>query len=490
MKGSSQTGPLSSLPLGRRSDRQPIIPDINLMRPTDTIVAIATPPGESALGILRVSGPDALPIISSIFTTSSHSVDLLPRHAHHGWIVHPESRKLIDEVVVVFYPAPRSYTGEDMVEISAHGSMVGLRTIIETVRSLGARLAEPGEFTRRAFLNGKLSLDEAESVIDVIQARSEASLRAATEHLSGKFAQSIEKMRSALTLLLAHVEATLDFPEDEVDAMSASEMQQHLKTLLADLLKSLTTYEHGRVLREGVSVAIVGTPNVGKSSLLNALLRYERALVTPIPGTTRDTIEEPLLIKGIPVKAIDTAGLRVTDDPVESLGMERTRQRISQADIVVLVMDASQPYVSETAESLSADWLQSGKTILCLNKVDLPRRLGSEIGNLGCETVVETSALTGTGIDSLERAICDTLQKGLPQCDEETVLVTRLRHKELLEICAQSVRQAIASLRDRMPLDCVSIDLREAHSALGRITGEDVTEDLLDRIFAEFCIGK
>lgn len=460
------------------------------MIPQDTIVATATPPGESAIGVVRLSGPDSFSILKRIFVCSNAREDLEPRHAHHGWIRHPETHRRVDEVLIVPFPAPNSYTGENVVEISAHGSMAALRAITEVALRQGARMAEPGEFTRRAFLNGKLSLDEAEAVIDVIKSHSEAGLRVASEHLSGSLSRKIEEMRQALMLLMAHVEATLDFPEDEIDAMSSSDLCGSVAALRLELGQLLSTYEHGRILREGLRVALVGPPNAGKSSLLNALLRYERALVTPIPGTTRDTVEEPLILRGLPVRAIDTAGLRLTEDPIELLGMDRSRKMIAEADIVVLVLDISEALEESLRELIERETSTARRLLHCFNKADLPRQLLFAPRVSSPVITVTTSAITGEGIAHLEQAICEALHGGEPALGDENLLVTRLRHKELLDKAAEAMTRAVDAMSLSIPLDCIAIDLREAYAALGRIMGQDATEDLLDKIFSEFCIGK
>jgi len=453
-------------------------------------VAISTAPGRSALGVVRVSGSLALRVRESLFAPDHSDGKVKPRVAYHGWIRDPRTFNPIDEVLVTFFPAPASYTGEDMLEISAHGSMVALRLIVEACQAVGARMAEPGEFTRRAFLNGKLTLDEAEAVADVIAARSEASLRAAQQHLRGAFARTVEELQDRLTHFLALIEASLDFPEEEIELMDEQEMVQHLRQLNERVRHILQTFDRGRLLRDGLHLVLAGPPNVGKSSLLNALLRYERALVTPIPGTTRDTVEEDCLIKGIPVKAIDTAGLRITDDPVEKLGVERARKRMAEADVIVLVLDLSEELSPESETFLLQALPDNPRKVLCLNKTDLPRKLRRKPAADHFHAVVETCALNGEGIEALETAIADTVWKGGSGLDEETLLVSRLRHKELLEAASNALEKAIDSLISHAPLDCVCIDLREAFHSLEKITGGDGTQALLDTIFSEFCIGK
>ena len=456
----------------------------------DTIVAIGTAAGESALGVVRLSGPLSSKIMERLFVPAAPNASLIPRVAHHGRVRDPASSRVIDEVLVCFFPSPASYTGEDVLEISGHGSMVALRLIVDVCRGLGARMAEPGEFTKRAFLNGKLSLDEAEAVADVISAQSDASLHAAQQHLSGAFAAAVEDLRSRITHLMAHVEASLDFPDDEIEAIGGTQLASQVHGIADTVSGILDTFQHGRILREGLNLVLAGPPNAGKSSLLNALLRYERALVTPIPGTTRDTVEESLLIKGIPVKAIDTAGLRVSDDLVERLGVERARKRMQEADIVILVLDMSEDLCPETEEFLMNALPREPAKMLCLNKMDLPRRRGENADTREFAAVVPTSALMGEGINLLEAAVADVVSAATPQRGEEMLIVARLRHRELLEAAKGSLVQALKAMSTGAPLDCVSIDLRDAFNSLGQISGGDGTEDLLDAIFSEFCIGK
>ncbi|MDW8368072.1 MAG: tRNA uridine-5-carboxymethylaminomethyl(34) synthesis GTPase MnmE [Abditibacteriales bacterium] len=454
----------------------------------DTIIAISTPLGEGAIGVVRLSGAESLHVLERLFRPSSGQpvAELPPRRATHGRIVHPDTQGLIDEVVVTVYRAPRSYTGEDVVEISAHGSPVVLRRIVEAACQCGARVAEPGEFTKRAFLNGKLDLSQAEAVCDLIRARSDLSAAAAAEQLSGKLGQEIRAIQSDLTRLMAHLEASLDFADDELEPWGEDELHAVGRGVLDRVHRLIATYEHGRILREGITVAITGRPNVGKSSLLNALLRHERALVTPIPGTTRDTIEELTNIRGIPVKAIDTAGLRVTDDPVERLGVERARASIAAADLVLLVLDASEGVTPED-ETLWNE-LAPREPIVVMNKCDIA---SCELGDASRKTeYVRVSALTGEGMGTLEDAIARRIFAGDVAPVGSEAMITRLRHKQALEQCAAAVERALDTMRQGLPADFVSIDVRDALLALAEITGENVTDEVINVIFSEFCIGK
>jgi tRNA modification GTPase len=462
------------------------------MQEADTIVAISTPLGEAAIGVVRLSGGESLRILERLFRPSSGQpvAEVQPRHAMHGHIVQPDTQRLIDEVIVTVYRAPRSYTGEDVVEISAHGNPVVLRRIVEAACEGGARVAEPGEFTKRAFLNGKLDLSQAEAVCDLIRARSEVAAAAAAEQLSGKLGQEIRSIQSDLTRLMAHLEASLDFADDELEPWGEDELHAVARGILDRVNHLLSTYEHGRILREGVTVVITGRPNVGKSSLLNALLRHERALVTPIAGTTRDTIEELTHIRGIPIKAIDTAGIRITDDPVERLGVERARASLAAADLVLLVLDASEGVTAE--DELLWSELAPREPLVVVNKCDLAcQGLGQALTlNPQPSTLVRVSALTGDGIAELEDTIARRAFAGGTAPSGSEAMITRLRHKQALEQCAVAVERALGTMKQGLPADFVSIDVRDALLALAEITGENVTDEVIQVIFSEFCIGK
>lgn len=455
------------------------------MEAEDTIIAISTSLGEAAIGVVRLSGAESLHILERLFRPSSGQpvAELPPRQATHGHIVQPDTQGLIDEAIVTVYRAPRSYTGEDVVEISAHGSPVVLRRIVEAACRCGARVAEPGEFTKRAFLNGKLDLSQAEAVCDLIRARSDLLAAAAVEQLSGKLGQEIRSIQSDLTRLMAHLEASLDFSDDELEPWGEDELRAVGRGVLDRVNHLIATYEHGRILREGITVVITGRPNVGKSSLLNALLRHERALVTPIPGTTRDTIEELTHIRGIPIKAIDTAGLRATDDPVERLGVERARASIERADLVLLVLDASEGVTAEDKQLLNE--LAPREPLVVLNKWDIARQ-GLRVEGLG----LRVSALTGEGVGELEEAIARRVFAGDVAPLGSEAMITRLRHKQALERCAAAVERALGTINQGLPADFVSIDVRDALLALAEITGENVTDEVIHQIFSEFCIGK
>ncbi|MDH4137757.1 MAG: tRNA uridine-5-carboxymethylaminomethyl(34) synthesis GTPase MnmE [Anaerolineae bacterium] len=464
----------------------------------DTIAAISTPIGEGGIGIVRMTGPLAADILSRIFCPgrkrpgtsgerqgeSPYPLSLIPYHLHYGHVVDPQSEETVDEVLVSYMPAPRTYTCEDVVEINCHGGVVPLRRVLELTLRHGARLAQPGEMTLRAFLNGRIDLAQAEAVLDIVQAKTEASLRVAVEQLGGRLSNEIRVMRAFLMDVLAYLEATIDFEEDEIPFQ---DIGPSLREAIERLEKLLANADRGIIYRQGVRTAIVGRPNVGKSSLLNALLRTSRAIVTPIPGTTRDTLEETVNLKGIPLVLVDTAGITAkTDDAIEKLGIERSRAALAQADLALLVIDGSEPL--QSADSEIADLVGDKPAIVVINKVDLTQRAESD-GLLPQADRVSLSALTGQGLEKLEEAIVETVFSGRVMTADEP-LVSSSRHKDLLAQALDHLKAAEGSHDEGMAADFVAVDLTAAVDALGEITGETATEDLLETIFAKFCIGK
>jgi tRNA modification GTPase len=442
----------------------------------DTIAAISTPVGEGGIGIMRLSGKDALPIAQRLFDRQ-----LQNRRLVYGHIVDPDSGEVVDEVLVAYMKAPHTYTREDIVEIDCHGGPVPLQRILELALRCGARLANPGEFTLRAFLNGRIDLAQAESVLDVIQSKTQASLRLAVQGLGGKLSEPIREMRRSLMDILAYLTARIDFPEDEV---GEQDIKQPLEEAQATLQNLIANADAGMVYRHGVRTAIVGRPNVGKSSLLNRLLRQSRAIVTPIPGTTRDTLEETVNLKGVPFILIDTAGIMKSNNVVEALAVERSRKAIEQADFVLLVIDTSEPLTSSDKELM--DFLAEKTVLVAANKCDLPRQAETD-GLPWLE--VSTSALTGEGLEELENAMVNSVLGG-KLVTSDALLVTNPRHKEALQRAERHLRLARAAMEEKLPDDFVTIDLTAALNALGEITGETVTDELLDTIFSRFCIGK
>jgi tRNA modification GTPase len=437
----------------------------------DTIVAIATAAGEAGIGVVRLSGPTSLEIARALFRPGSRSCAYESHRLYHGHVV--EADDVVDEVLLAYMQAPRSYTAEDVVEIHGHGGPAPLERILHLVLRHGARLAGPGEFTLRAFLNGRLDLPQAEAVADVIQARSDASLRLAVNQLSGRLSRAVDETRRAVVSVLAQLEANIDFSEDDVPPASTTRLLAELRAARAGLCRLLDASSEGILYRRGARVAIAGRPNAGKSSLLNALLRSNRAIVTPIAGTTRDTIEETINLGGLPVVLVDTAGITATVDPVEAIGVERSWQAIDHADLVLFVYDAAAGWTPADAELLPSD----KPVLLVANKSDLAT------GGDG----LPVSALTLAGLPALEAELRRRLA---PSASVDDILVNNLRHKTLLEAAERHLRDAMQSLEDRRAADFVCIDLRGALSALGTITGADVSESLLDEIFSRFCIGK
>ncbi len=479
----------------------------------DTIAAIATPPGEGGIGTIRLSGPLAGQILARIFMPASGrpiSADSIESHRlMFGYVRDPHTGQQVDEALAVLMRAPRSYTREDVVEIDCHGGMIPLQEVLGLCLREGARLAQPGEFTLRAFLNGRLDLAQAEAVLDVVRARSAEGLRMAVEQLRGGLSERVRVIRAQLLRALAHLEANIDFPEDDVPP---ADVLPDLHAALNDLQALIASAGTGMVFRQGIRTALVGRPNVGKSSLLNALLRVERAIVTPIPGTTRDTLEEVATLRGVPFVLTDTAGLREhhhTADPIEKIGMERTRRALAGADLVVMVFDGSQP-LSPADMSIIEEVKRGGPAarLAVLNKSDLPRALNpqqlasvlarvraqaaeaSETGEALEIEIVEASATRPGGTDALEEKMAELVLRGrvLPAPGEATI--TSVRHLNALQRARQHVEAAIASSEQGVPAAFVAVDLHSALSALGEITGETVGEDLLDEIFSNFCIGK
>jgi tRNA modification GTPase len=453
----------------------------------DTIAAIATPPGQAGIGIVRLSGPEAQAIAGKIFRPGTPRTFPLP--THHlilGQIISPDTGQVVDEVLLTAMHGPHSYTREDVVEINCHSGYAVLRQVLHLALEHGARLAEPGEFTLRAFLSGRLDLTQAEAVLEIIEARSSAGLKVAAAHLAGGLGQKITELRETLLDVLARIEADLDFGED-VPQLHYDTLLPPLQTLQTDVGDLLHSYAQGRLLREGLQVVLAGRPNVGKSSLLNQLLQTDRALVTDIAGTTRDVIAEPLVIKGVPVCLMDTAGLRQAHNKVEELGIARTRQHLSQADLVLYLIDASQPWHRDDTQHL-AD-LAGRPALLVLNKSDLPPTLTeSSVPTSWPHPVLKVSALTGAGLPALKEVIFTAALGGnIPASPQ---VVTQTRHKQHLERCGAALGQALDLIRTGQPPELLALELHTGAQELGAILGLEIGEDVLDRIFSRFCLGK
>lgn len=454
----------------------------------DTIAAISTPLGEGGIGIIRISGKQSIPIASKLFRSPKGiKLENVKTHTiHYGFIVDPSNEEVVDEVLVTVMRAPNTYTREDTVEINCHGGYITLKRILELVLNEGARLAEPGEFTKRAFLSGRIDLSQAESVIDLIRAKTEQAQKIALDHLSGKLSTKINELRDRLMRVCAHVEAYIDFPEEDIDGLTEKEIIEEITKTKEEIKKLIEGYEEGKIYKEGLTTAIVGKPNVGKSSLLNALLMKERAIVTEIPGTTRDIIEEYVNIKGMPLKIVDTAGIRQAHDLVEAEGIKRTLKAVELAELVLLVLDSSRPIDSLDEEIISK--VIQKRVIVVVNKKDIKSKEFKTPESLKDKPTVEISALKGEGIEELKELIFNTTISG--KYEREGLVVTKLRHKVALEKALDSLDNALQSFKTKEPLEITAMFLREALSFLGQIVGVVTTEDILNLIFSEFCIGK
>ena len=475
----------------------------------DTICAVATPAGEGGVGIVRVSGSQALSMASQVVKLQSQKslVDLpshkmvvgkfLWSHSHAGNQDSQASAPVLDEVLVVAMRAPRSYTGEEVVEIHSHGGPLIVQTICEALTHVGSRVAEPGEFTKRAFLNGRLDLTQAEAVLDTIQANSLHSLKLAQEHLQGGLSGVIQGHRDALVKLLAHVEAEMDFGEEDIQFIQQDELKAKLQTMAGAIEQLVESAQEGRIIREGIRTVILGRPNVGKSSLLNAILDVDRAIVSQIPGTTRDVLEESMMVDGVVIRLFDTAGLRESTDELEQEGMCRAEGAIQQADVLIMVFDQSQALTKRDLDFMNL--YNEKPRVLVLNKQDLAPKISledvqaiarsDETPNRSATEYLQVSAVTGEGLDQLKRSL-KALAIGKQQEAGDSVLVSRLRHKVLLAQAVESLQNALAAIDDTQSAECVALELRVALLALGEIVGAVTNEDILDQIFREFCIGK
>ncbi|PYL01036.1 MAG: tRNA uridine-5-carboxymethylaminomethyl(34) synthesis GTPase MnmE [Verrucomicrobia bacterium] len=469
----------------------------------DTIAAIATPLGQGGLAVIRLSGPQALAIADRSFLPvgkTSSQPSAAPTHTiHYGRIVRQGGT--VDEVLLSVMRAPRTFTREDVVEITCHGGILAAKLVLDTVLENGARLAEPGEFTKRAFLNGRLDLAQAEAVADLIHTRTELSLAAANEQLAGKLSQRINQLREDMMKTLAHIEAHIDFPDEDIAPDTREQLLSRLEGGVAFMDELLRTANEGQILRRGIRAAIIGRPNTGKSSLLNQLLGHDRAIVSPIAGTTRDTIEETANIRGLPVVFVDTAGLRAAADTLEQEGIRRSRETVARAELILHVFDVSEPFTSEDENYMTQ--FAHKKRILVRNKVDLPQRLElpSEVGrdvliaprragdSPPYQSIVDVCALTGQGVEALKDSIKDLVWAGEIKAGMLQVMINS-RHQDALRRAREATLRTLEALRGDLTLELVALDLRIAVNAVGEIVGKTTTEDLLDSIFSQFCIGK
>ncbi len=455
----------------------------------DTIVALSTPPGRSGIGVIRMSGFDSLKILRTLISVESYNPT--PNQLSLKSLIDPYTAETLDEALVCFFKAPRSFTGEDVVEFHCHGSPVLLRTIIDLILKLGARLADPGEFSLRAVTNGRLKLTEAEAIRDVIDAQTDTALRQATRQLKGDISNRLRPAKEDLLETIVRLESSLEFVEEDLPAIQYQKIVDSLRSLERDLSRLRSTFGFGKLLRDGIRVAFVGRPNVGKSSLFNSLLGHGRAIVTKIPGTTRDTLAESIVVNGVPVLLIDTAGLRSSNDEIESIGVERARRAAADADLLIVVVDGSE-YQPDEDQLVLAE-VSDVRHIVALNKSDLPnfsaatfdRKLGA---HQNCSAVVSVSAKSDAGLESLRAAILEPFANG--NARTEGLLITNARHHDLLVRSIEAIASSAQLLEDHASEEIVLIGLHNALRYLGEITGETTTEEILGQIFSTFCIGK
>jgi tRNA modification GTPase len=455
----------------------------------DTIAAVATPMGEGGIGIIRVSGSDAITVVDKLYkgkvrlsTVDSHTI-------HYGHLVEPSTGIIQDEVMVSVMKAPRTYTKEDVVEINCHGGIISVNRVLQLVLENGVKLAEPGEFTKRAFLNGRIDLSQAEAVIDLIRAKTDRAMKIALQQVEGKLSKLIKRLRQDILELMAHIEVNIDYPEHDVESVTRMMLLDKSTHIKEEIIRLLDTSQQGKILREGLSTVIVGRPNVGKSSLLNSLIHENKAIVTDIPGTTRDVIEEYVNVRGVPLRLVDTAGIRETEDLVEQLGVEKSRKMLHKADLILLMFNYNQPLAEDDYKLL--DLVKGMNTIVIINKVDLPRILDMEQIKryLPDVPMITTSVKEEQGIDDLEQAIASLFFKGELMHEDQTY-VSNARHIALLKQSIGSIDEFQTAIEEGMPVDMAAFDLKRTWELLGEITGDTAGEDLLDQLFSQFCLGK
>jgi tRNA modification GTPase len=456
----------------------------------DTIAAISTPVGEGGISIIRISGEDAIDVAKKVF----HGKDLAKVASHtinYGHVIDPQNNSEIDEVMVSVMRAPKTYTREDIIEINCHGGLVATNKILQLVLSHGARLAEPGEYTKRAFLNGRIDLSQAEAVMDLIRAKTDKSMKVALNQLDGNLSRLIKHLRQDILEVLAQVEVNIDYPEyDDVETMTTKLLQEKATEVKQRIEEVLKTAQQGKVLRDGIATAIIGRPNVGKSSLLNRLLNEDKAIVTNIAGTTRDVIEEYVNVNGVPLKLIDTAGIRETDDQIEKIGVERSRQALETADLVLLLLDSSQPLTDEDLALIEAT--KDMPRIVILNKTDLPNQLNVDVLHeyVDQNQLIETSIVNNAGMDQLSTRINHLFFNEGIESNQNSVMVTNARHIGLLNQAKDALNDVLAGIKANMPVDLVQIDMTRCWDLLGEITGDSYQDELLDQLFSQFCLGK
>ncbi|MGL4393247.1 MAG: tRNA uridine-5-carboxymethylaminomethyl(34) synthesis GTPase MnmE [Fusobacteriaceae bacterium] len=453
----------------------------------DTIAAISTPRGEGGIGIVRISGTDSLKILGKVFKpTSMKNINEIKNHTiNHGYVIN--NNETVDEVLVSIMKGTKTYTGEDIVEINCHGGFIITEKVLELVLRHGARHAEAGEFTRRAFLNGKIDLTQAEAIGDIIHGKTDKSVSLSVNHLRGDLREKISELKKLLLDVAAHVNVVLDYPEEGIDDPLPSNLVENLEVVIKNANQLIQTYDKGKMIKEGVKTAIVGKPNVGKSSLLNSILREERAIVTHIPGTTRDVIEEIINLKGIPLILVDTAGIRSTNDIIENIGVEKSKKLLDEADLVMFVIDSSEKLSDEDFKIYEK--IKAENVIGILNKIDMQKKVDltsfTKIKNW-----IEISARENIGIEEMEEKIYRFVVGEKVEDSSQKLVITNIRHKSALEKTKDSVNNIFETIEAGLPMDLIAIDLKMALDSLSEVTGEISNEDLLDHIFKNFCVGK
>lgn len=456
-----------------------------------TIAAISTAPAIGGIGIVRMSGKNCFEVLEKIFKPKNPETieNITGYRIKYGTIVNPETNRVVDEVLVSYFKCPKSYTAENMCEINSHGGIVVLREILELCLKNGAELAKPGEFTERAFLNGRIDLTQAEAIIDIINAKSTREAQESANQLEGYLSRKINEIREKIMDIMVNIEANIDYPEYDVEEVSNKDAENKLKEIENELIKLSKTFENGKILKEGVKIAIIGSPNAGKSSLLNSMLKEERAIVTDIAGTTRDIIEEQISIEGIPFKVIDTAGIRDAKDKIEQIGIEKSKKAANEADVILAVFDSSVPLNDEDREILNL--LKHKKSIIVLNKTDLKQIVNNEckeIQDVNTE-VINISLKNNEGLERIYESLVKMFNLNQINLDNE-LTITNIRHQELINKAIESTRMALNDLNNSMPIDIISINIKEILEHLGEITGDNVSEDIIKSIFAKFCLGK
>lgn len=454
---------------------------------SDTIAAISTTVGESGIGIVRMTGRDAIKIGKSLFKGINTDREIENRKLAYGHII--DEDEIVDEVLIAFMKEPYTYTRENMVEIYCHGGIIAVRKVLDLLLRNGSRLADRGEFTKRAFLNGRLDLSQAEAVIDMINSKTDKSYEVSLDHLKGNLSSKIDEIMDIILGMLAHIDVSIDFPDDDIEEAAYDDLLEDAHKIKDEIELLLETADRGKVLREGLNTVILGKPNVGKSSLLNSLLRENRAIVTDIPGTTRDVIEDFLNIDGVPLRIIDTAGIRDTEDEVERIGVERAKEMVKEADLIISVFDMSEELTEDDYEII--ELIKDKKTIVLLNKIDLDVKLDREYlaEKFSENHIIESSLISGIGLKDLEDHIKDMFYSGRVTSNSD-VVITNIRHKNQLILALESIESVINDLNNTVPLDCIEVDLKNSWDSLGEISGSTIGEDVLDRIFSEFCLGK